>query len=584
MASRFPPAWVEELRTRSDIVQVISAYLPLKKSGSKYWGLCPFHGEKTASFSVDGERQLFYCFGCKAGGDVFRFMMDMEKCSFHEAAQRLADRAGIPMPEMENSEEYERERTLRDRLLTANRLAARFYHETLFRPEGQNALAYLTGRGLSDSVIRRFGIGAAPDGWSVLTDYLTGLGYSLRELSLAGLTVVRESDSSGRRAFDMFRNRAIFPIIDSHGSVLAFGGRSLDGRQPKYLNTADTPVFNKRKNIYAANLLQKQRRLEHVILVEGYMDVVSLSQFGVDGVCATLGTSLTGEQARLIHRFAPTVYLGYDGDAAGQHAILRGLDILAQEGIPARVLDFPDGLDPDEFIRRDGPEGFRSLPTLSPASYRLRRMKDSLDLSTEEGRIAYAREATAVLVPLDPVERETCLKEISVRTGFSRDVLLEQLRRSAAVSPSEPVPVPAGRKAARPSLEPGREDLAAQELLLSLLASGQLPAGLAEEEDFEEDELKWIYRCLLSGNSVGDIIQKAPDDASRSRYTRILMAPDSQSTDQMIAMARDCVARIRRIRSERRMKEISSLLANSLSEAERQALLQEAMKLSGKAT
>ena len=289
MASRFPAHWLDELRSRSDIVQIVSGYVGLKKSGRKYWGLCPFHGEKTASFSVDGEQQLYYCFGCKAGGDVIHFIMDIERCSFHEAVEILADR-----------------QTRRERLLTANREAAKFYHETLFRPEGAASLNYLHKRGLSDSVIRKFGLGAAPDQWSALTDHLVSAGYTTDELVSVGLTIVRPPKEPGRKqtAFDMFRNRAIFPIIDMHKNVIAFGGRSLGKELPKYINTADTPVYNKSRNIYAANLLKQQRHLDHVVLTEGYMDVVSLTQFGVEGACASLGTSLTEEQARLIRRFA----------------------------------------------------------------------------------------------------------------------------------------------------------------------------------------------------------------------------------------------------------------------------------------
>ena len=423
MASRFPASWLDDLRARSDIVQVISGYVALKKSGRKFWGLCPFHGEKTASFSVDAEQQLYYCFGCKDGGNVITFIMEMEHCSFHEAVELLADRAHVPLPEMVNDAEWEQRRTRRERLLQANKEAARFYHEMLFKPEGAGSLQYLRNRGLSDAVIRKFGLGAAPDQWTALTDHLLAAGYTLDELSSVGLTLVKPPKESGgpSRHFDMFRNRAIFPIIDMYKNVIAFGGRSLGKELPKYLNTSDTPVFNKRKGVYAANLLRQQRHLDRVVLVEGYMDVISLTQFGVAGVCATLGTALTNEQARLLRRFAPEVWLGYDGDSAGQHAILRGLDILEEEGIPARVLDFPDGLDPDEFVRRDGAEGFASLPAISAAEYRLRRLKESFDLSDDEGRMNYVRKASYVLAPLDPVGEETYVKVLMLETGFSRE-------------------------------------------------------------------------------------------------------------------------------------------------------------------
>ena len=583
MASRYPASWLDELRSRSDIVQIVSGYVALNKKGRKYWGLCPFHGEKTASFSVDGEHQLYYCFGCKAGGNVIHFLMEMERLSFTEAVEQLAERAHLPLPEMEKDEDYERRRTQRERLLAANREAARFYHETLFTPAGAPALDYLRRRGLSDGVIRKFGLGASPEDWSVLTDRLLEKGWTLDELVLAGLSVRKKKDDGKERYFDMFRSRAMFPIIDAYGNVLAFGGRTLDKREPKYLNTADTPVFNKRRGVFAANLLRQQRHLDRVILVEGYMDVVSLTQFGVPGVCATLGTALTNEQARLLKRYAPQVYLGYDGDSAGQHAILRGLDILAQEGVPARVLDFPDGLDPDEFIRRDGAKGFGRLPAVSPAVYRLRRLKDGMDLSTQDGRMAYAREASGIVAAVDPVERDVLLGQLAIETGFSRETLLEQMNltaKNAAVRKQESVPRPVPLRA-RSSGTPASEDLKAQEMLISLYASGQIPKDMIEEKDFTDDELKSLYRDLSSGASPASLADLAPDEASRSRVTRLLLSPSAGSKDEMIAMANDCLNRIRNAELEKRYKELTLEIASASADT-LPALLAEAQDISGR--
>lgn len=551
MASRFPASWLDELRSRSDIVQIISGYVGLKKSGKKYWGLCPFHGEKTASFSVDAEQQLYYCFGCKAGGNVFHFIMDIERCSFHEAVELLAERAHIPMPEMVNDADWELRNTKRKRLLSANREAAAFYHEMLFKPEGAASLSYLRKRGLSDSVIRKFGLGAAPDHWTALTDHLLSRGYSIDELSSAGLTLVKppKEGSNKQRYFDMFRNRAIFPIIDMYKNVLAFGGRALGKEMPKYLNTSDTLIFNKRKGVFAANLLRQNRHLDRVILVEGYMDVVSLTQFGVEGVCATLGTALTNEQARLLKRFAPEVWLGYDGDSAGQHAILRGLDILSEEGVPSKVLDFPDGLDPDEYIRRDGPEGFAALPALSAAEYRLRRLKESFDLSSDEGRMNYVRKAAFIIAPLDPVGVETHLKTLMIETGFSHEVLMQQIDTARGDTDKKTVPsaplTPRKPGASHPRLSSVSPELAAQETLLGLLATGQIPKDMVEEKDFEDEELNSLYTALISGSSASSLLDLAPDEETRSRYTRILMAPAADNKDQMISMAAQCLERIR---------------------------------------
>ena len=586
MAPRFPSSWLDELRQRADIVQIISGYVTLKRNGHKYWGLCPFHGEKTASFSVDPERQLYYCFGCKAGGSVIQFIMDIERLEFQEAVRFLADQLHMPLPQMENDPDYDRRRSQRERLLAANREAAQFFHSTLFTDAGKPMLDYFKRRGLTDNVIRKFGLGASPAGWDTLTKHLLGKGYTLEELRLCGLTVVKPAEpatedapAKPQRAFDMFRNRAIFPIIDQYGNVLAFGGRILGDGQPKYLNTSDTPVFNKRLGVYAANLLRKERHLERVVLVEGYMDVVSLTQFGVTGVCATLGTALTPEQARLLKRFAPKIYLGYDGDSAGQNAILRGLDILQAEGIPARVLDFPDKLDPDEFIRRDGIEGFNNLPAITPETYRMRRLKEQHDLSTQEGRTEYAKACAAVLKNLEPVELENHLQELMVQTGFSREVLLAQIGTSlpaAATRTAAPRREPIKR---RPALN--GEDLRAEELLISLIGTGRLPGDIASEEDFLDPLLKSLYTELVAGKSPASLVEEQQEDQLRSRVSELLLTPPSDNTDQLIRMAQDCLNSMRRRRVEEQIQTIMRSI-NTLTGSDKIAAMTEVQALTAK--
>ncbi len=582
MASRFPAAWLDELRARADIVQIVSGYVPLKKNGHRYWGLCPFHGEKTASFSVDAEQQLYYCFGCKAGGSVIQFIMEIERLDFPEAVRFLADQLHMPLPQMENDPDWQRKRDQRDRLLSANREAARIFHQTLYTKEGEASLQYLKKRGLTDSVIRKFGLGAAPEKWDFLTQQLLQKGFTLDELRQVGLTVVKDEgtlpDGTKRpkRAFDMFRNRAMFPIIDQYGNVLAFGGRILGDGQPKYLNTSDTPVFNKRLGVYAANLLRKERHLERVVLVEGYMDVVSLTQFGVTGVCATLGTALTNEQARLLKRFAPKVYLSYDGDSAGQHAILRGLDILEAEGIPARVLDFPDGLDPDEFIRRDGLEGFEKLPALSPATYRMRRLKDQYDLSTQEGRTEYAKACAQILKGLEPVEMENHLQQLMVQTGFSREVLMAQIGQTLPRT-NEATQKPAAAVQSRrvPASDGADEELRAQELLISLLGTRRLPSDIISEKDFEDPLLKSLYTRLKEGVSPAALVDAFQDrEDIRARVGRLLLTPPSEDTDQLIRMAEDCLSSLRRKRIERQIKTIMQNVNSMTGDEKREAMMQ----------
>ena len=583
---RFPPAWLDELRARADIVQVVGQYVQLKKNGRKHWGLCPFHGEKTASFSVDGESQLYYCFGCKAGGSVIQFVMDYERLDFQDAVKHLADQLHMPLPQMETDPDYQRRRTQRERLLACNKEAARYFHQTLFTPAGQTALDYLKKRGLTDNVIRKFGLGVAPNGWDNLTRYLQEKGYTEEELRLVGLTVIKEatpetedSPARPRRAFDMFRNRAIFPIIDQYGNVLAFGGRALGDVQPKYLNTSDTPVFNKRLGVYAANLLRKERHLQRVVLVEGYMDVVALTQFGVPGVCATLGTALTQEQAKLLKRFAPAVYLSYDGDSAGQNAILRGLDILEAEDITARVLDFPDGLDPDEFIRRDGKDAFDMLPALTPAAYRMRRLRASHDLSTQEGRTEYARACAAILSKLDPLERENHLQELMVQTGFARDVLQQQigLNIPAAQSVAQPQVVPTRLPPRRPASAP--QEAREEELLITLMSTGRIPFDLASAEDFSDPLMADLYQALSEGASPASLVEMQPDEVIRARVSRILLTEPAEDRDQLIQMAHECLNRNRNRRLTQELQDIMRKVTN-LQGVEKAAALERAKQIS----
>lgn len=576
MAYRFPAGWLDDLRSRTDIVQLVSRYVPLKRNGSKYWGLCPFHQEKTASFSVDSQQGMYYCFGCHAGGSVITFIMEMERLTFPEAVKFLAEQIHMELPDQVDDQQEQIRKSQRERLQNANRDAARYFHQQLFTPAGEPILSYLRQRGLTDSVIRRFGIGAAMPDWDDLTKHLTGLGYSLQELSQAGLTVVKE-EGGRTRSFDMFRNRAMFPIIDQRDRVLAFGGRAMGDASPKYLNTSDTPIFNKRLGVYAANLLRKERRLERVVLVEGYMDVVSLSQFGVTGVVATLGTALTPEQARLLKRYAPQVYLAYDGDQAGQNAILKGLDVLGAEGVKARVLVFPDGLDPDEFIRRDGLEGFERLPTLSPAAYRIQQLQTGMDLSTEEGRLAYARGCADILRPLDPLEMETHLKELVVKTGFSREVLLQQIGSKTAGQPAAAKPIP--RLPRTPSLsEQVKGDLRPQELLISLLATGRIPMDLAEEKDFSDPLLKVLFRELKNGVSPAALAEVEREETDRQRVARLMLTPMGESGEQMQTMAQECLSTLRRDRIERRLKEIMASV-NTLQDRDKLEVMNEVKTL-----
>ena len=572
MAGRLPTAWMDDFYSRVDIVQVVSAYVPLKKNGSRYWGLCPFHHEKTPSFSVNGEQNLYYCFGCKAGGNVVQFVEEMEHLTYREAVEYLARQIHMPIPETQEDPDYERRRSQRERLLGANKAAARWYHAQLWLPENQRILDYLHKRGLDDGTIRKFGLGAAPEEWDALTRALEQQGYTQDELRLAGLTVVKQETR-----FDMFRSRAIFPIIDAQGQVLGFGGRAMGDAQPKYLNTSDTPVFNKRKGVYAANLLRKQRDLKRVILVEGYMDVVALIQHGVNGVVATLGTALTNEQARLLKRYAPEIWVSYDGDSAGQHAIMRALEIFEQEDIRARVLFFPDNLDPDEFIRQRGLDAFEHLRPLKAAEYRMQRAKEDLDLSDDDQRIEYAKRCAQILSKVrEPVELETYLQTLAVQTGFSKDVLRQQMGLSIAEANNAKPP---RERIIRRRAGDAPAASMPEKTLIALLVSGLMPKDAVRDTDFDDPQLHMLAQKLLAGSSPAAILAECETEQQRVAYSEAFALNAEITQDNAAAVAEDCLRTIRQTRLQRQIDDIRAQL-DTCGSAEKADMLKELLTLS----
>lgn len=575
MAGRYPQEWLEELRQRADIVSVIGSYVQLKKNGHRYVGLCPFHNEKSPSFYVDGQKQVYHCFGCKAGGSVIQFVMDIERLTFPEAVEFLANQLHMPLPELQNDPAYEKRRSLKERIYLANKAAARLYHQHLWQEDGADILAYVKKRGLSDAVIRRFGIGAAPARPNIGSTLMSE-GFTKEELISAGLMLERDG-----RVFDMFRNRAMFPIIDAYGNVLGFGGRAIGDVQPKYLNTSDTPAFNKRYNVFAANLLRKARGLKRVILVEGYMDVVSLSQFGVEGVAATLGTALTPEQAKLLSRYAPEVWLSYDGDSAGQHAILRGLDILEEAGVPVKVLDFPGGLDPDEFIRQEGLESFEALKPISGVYYRMLREKEKHDMSAEEGRTEYAKACAGFLRKVrEPVELENYVRRLAMETGFDREVLLEQIGVRPAVP--EKVDVPKRESFRQKAKEVSQVDWAAR-TLLAVLSTGRLPEGSVSPDDFDDPAYRSLCEAMLDGESPAALMERQPDDEGRAVIGDILSINTDLEDEGLMHMAQDCLKKLRRERLEKEMDKLQKSLS-TLPEEQRAAATQRAFQLAQQLT
>ena len=424
----FSAEFLQELAERNPIEEVVGEYVALtKRSGQNLFGLCPFHSEKTPSFSVSPSKQIYHCFGCGKGGSVINFIMEIERLSFPEAVEFLARRAGMAIPEQGNDQGRER----RARLYELNREAARFFYSQLATGEGAAAVEYMQRRQISVRTARNFGLGYAPDTWESLTHAMKEKGYTERELVTAGLA------KNGKRGgtYDAFRGRLMFPVIDVRGNVVAFSGRVLGDGEPKYLNSPDTPVFSKSHNLFGLNLAKKSKA-GYIILVEGNIDVVSLHQAGFDSAVASLGTSLTSEQAQLLSRYTKKVVICYDADNAGRKAAQRAIPILDKLGLDIRVVTVPGAKDPDEFIKSSGAEAFRALieDSENGMEYRLQSAAAGFDMGTDDGKVGYLKEAAGIIAALpDPVSREVysmrVAEQCSVAVEAVRDAVNQDRRR-----------------------------------------------------------------------------------------------------------------------------------------------------------
>lgn len=419
-----PERFVDELVARTDIVDLVSEYVRLNKKGRNYWGLCPFHSEKTPSFSVSADKQIYKCFGCGKGGGPINFVMDVEDLPFPDAVRSLAKRAGLEVPET-GADPGMRER--RKKLLEINRQAARIFHRWLYQAEGEEGLKYLLGRGLSRGTLTNFGLGFAPNRWDGLITAMAELGYDKRELLDAGLAV---SNQDGR-IYDRFRNRVMFPIIDIRGEVIGFGGRVMDDSTPKYLNSPDTPVYNKSRNVFALNI-SKKSKAGRVILTEGYMDTIALHQAGFDSAVASLGTSLTAEHAQLLARYFQDAVIAYDGDSAGVSAAQRAIPLLEKTGMKVRVLRMKGAKDPDEFIKKFGHEAFSKLLDESEnhVDYRLEQIRRKYALEDDGQKVEFLREATGLIASLySAVEREIYGGHAAQMAGVSPESVAQEVQK-----------------------------------------------------------------------------------------------------------------------------------------------------------
>ena len=422
----FPPAFLDELAARNPIEEVVGQYVNLKRSGSNLFGLCPFHGEKTPSFSVAPDKGIYYCFGCHKGGGVINFEMEIEGLSYPDAVRALAQRVGMEVPD---DEEYQSRYRKQERLWALAKEAARFFVTQLYAPTGAEGLRYAQSRGMSKGTLTRFGIGFAPDSWDSLCKAMRAKGYTDEELKDAGLVSVSQKNGN---IFDRFRNRLMFPIIDVRGNVIGFGGRVMDNSTPKYLNSPETEIFNKRKNLFALNVAKKTK-LGYLILVEGYMDAIALHQYGFDCAVASLGTSLTEEHAVLLSRYTEQVVLIYDGDEAGQNATRRAIPMLERAGLQVKVLQMRDAKDPDEFLKKFGADRFKLLleESSNRVEYQLRAIQKKYDLNVDEDRVKFISEAAELVSSLgNAVQREIYGSRVAEAGKISPDAMKIEVNKA----------------------------------------------------------------------------------------------------------------------------------------------------------
>lgn len=493
---------VEEIRLKNDIVEVISSYVKLQKKGSSYFGLCPFHNEKSPSFSVSPSKQMYYCFGCGAGGNVFTFIMEYENYSFPEALKMLADRAGVALPEQEMDEEAKRQQNVRSNILELNKMAAKYFYYQLRRESGAVAMKYLKDRKLSDETIHKFGLGYSNKYSDDLYKYLKSKGISDELLAQSGLMNVDER----RGMYDKFWNRVIFPIMDVNGRVIGFGGRVMGDGKPKYLNSPETKVFDKSRNLYGLNIARTSRK-KNILVCEGYMDVISLHQAGFQNAVASLGTALTSQHASLLRRYTEEVILTYDSDEAGIKAALRAIPLLKEAGVSAKVLSMAPYKDPDEFIKAEGAESFQQRIDQAQNSflYEIDVLQRQYDMKDPQSKTAFYQETAKKLMTFESeLERENYIEAVAARYGVGFDNLRKLVNKMALKGTS--IQIPERPRAVRTEKEEGIRK--SQKLLLTWLIEYpglyQIVKKYITKEDFTTELYQTVAGLLFAQYDAGE--------------------------------------------------------------------------------
>ncbi len=568
-----PASFIDELVARNPIEDVVGQYVTLKRSGGNLFGLCPFHGEKTASFSVAPEKGMYYCFGCHKGGGVINFQMEIEALSYIDAVRKLAQRAGMQVPE---DEQYQSRYHAQERLWALSKEAARFFHKCLYEPQGSDALQYAIGRGMPKKTLTTFGVGYAPNSWDSLVKAMRQKGYTDQELVDAGL--VTKSQKNGN-IYDRFRDRLMFPIIDVRGNIIGFGGRIMNHNDPnaaKYLNSPETLIFNKRKNLFALNLAKKSK-LGYLILVEGYMDAVALHQYGFDCAVASLGTALTEEHAALLTRYTDQVVLIYDGDEAGQRATRRAIPILEKAGLQVKVLKMKDAKDPDEFLKKFGADRFRLL--LEDASnrveYQLNAIRKNYDIREDDQRVKFIQESAALLCTLgSSVQREVYGRRIAQEGGISYEAMAMEVEKAVknrhrkekkAQEKIDLAPVRSRQPKPRSIRYDDVKSARAEEALLAMaMFHGALldECGQLKAEEFSVPLFARVYGQMMERHAQGlGVGISYLEDLTADEASHMAAVCQSQTGPVNETAFRDCVRTIQDCRRKRSISSDEDLLA-----------------------
>jgi len=572
---------IRKIKEQNDIVDVISEKVKLKRTGRNYTGLCPFHNEKSPSFSVSQEKQIYKCFGCGEAGNVISYIMKDRNVTFPEAARVLAERANISI-DLDNKEN-KAQQDINNKMYNINVEAARYFYGNLRKDK--KAEEYFLNRGISEATMKKFGLGFSFDKWDGLLLYLKKKGYSELDLFNVGLIVKSPKGSY----YDRFRNRIMFPVFDYKGKVIGFGGRVLDDSKPKYLNSPETPLFHKGVHLYGLNFVIKNNKSRTIIIVEGYMDCISLHQYGFSNVVASLGTALTINQAKLLKKHVDTVIISYDADVAGQSATLRGLEILRNEGFDLRVLIVPKGKDPDEYIKNSGKQAFQKLvdDALPLIDYRLKRASDGINFSNSEMIIQYVKKVTEIIADLDPVEKDVYIKKISEETGIKEqaiyDLLSEEINKNSNKSQEMNIQQDFGQKL---YLEPAYIK-AERNLLKFMFINEENCDYIIENMDQEQlvlESHKSIYNLIVefknlnNNEKIKNIEVRCNDIECTKEWINTMEIEFAFDEEDHKKLINDCIKELKKFKLEESKKEIM----NKIKQYESKGLLEESIKLAQK--